>query len=802
MSPALTNKFSLRQRLLKLSLVAERWLLSLLIRPQLLGHQPLLDQLPELRNTKICYVLQTYSRTELALLEQACLKLGLPRPAQGITIDTLNELYALVTPADRPDKTRHGDNTSRLQRLQDALQHNHHLDVALLPVAVYWGRKVVKKSFRQLAFGGYWRTTGYWQRFQAVLFNRKHICVQYSQPLSMRTIAGNQLGNSQTNRKLHRVLRVHFHRLRLATLGPDLSHRRVLIDQVLAAPSVRQVIATLAQKKHKSPADFRKQAYEYAFEIASHRSYNAIRFVEILVDWFWNKIYDGVEIHGVDKIRPISESHTIIYLPCHRSYVDSILLPHVIFKSGLSLPHIATGTNLDLPIVGAIMRRCCSFFIRRSFINVLYAAVFQEYLYLMFKHGHSIGFFMEGSRTRTGLMLAPKRGMLTMMLESYLKGGSKPIAFIPVYLSHEKIMEESAYLRELQGISKNKESFFGFISALKQRLGSYYGKVYANFGEPFELKKFLQQEQLTPENQSNRLTVQASNNLGALMNNRINSAVIILEINLVCACLAAKNSQHISQNNLQQQLQLITRIIKLVPISNYMICTETNPKKMIARAKSLGTLSFDPDSPDILLFNSQTNPMISWYSNNIIHVLIVPALICLIWDRTDVPSQSKVLKYLQILYPYLKKEYYLSWSKNDLNKILNQYSSALERVEILQTNNTILVKNKELNAVNNREFLAKIASNTMSRYLMTIEAFEKEPNSTINIDALITLSILKAKQIKKGGRVLGPEFFDRSVFLNFIQNLIQTNVLKTSDTGFLLAGKAYTQFQQLLQQII
>ena len=802
MSPALMNKFSMWQRLSKLSLVIERWLLSLLVRPQLLGHQQLLDQLPGLRDTKICYALQTYSRTELALLEQACLKLGLPRPAQGIAMDALNEPYALVTPADRPDKTRHGNNTSRLQRLQDALQQNHHLDVVLLPVAVYWGRKVVKKSFRQLAFGGYWRTTGYWQRFHAIAFNRKHICLQYSQPLSIRTIAGDQLGNSQVNRKLHRVLRVHFHRLRLATLGPDLSHRRVLIDQVLASHSVHQAIKKLAQKTSKKPAYFRKQAREYAFEIASHRSYNAIRLVEILVDWFWRKIYDGVEIHGADKIRPISESHTIIYLPCHRSYVDSILLPHVIFKSGLSLPHIATGSNLDLPIVGAMMRRCCSFFIRRSFVNALYAAVFQEYLYLMFQHGHSIGFFMEGGRTRTGLMLAPKRGMLTMMLESYLKGGSKPIAFIPVYLGHEKIMEESAYLRELKGASKDKESFIGFMGALRQRLRSYYGKAYANFGEPVELKKFLQQEQLTSDKQSNKLIAQASNNLGALMSSRINSAVTILEVNLVCVCLAVENSQHISQNHLQQQLQLITRIIKSVPISNYMICTETDPATMIARAKSLGTLSCDPDSPGVLLFNSQTNPMINWYSNNIIHVLIVPALICLIWDRTDKPSQSKVLKCCQTLYPFLKNEYYLPWSDSQLNTILSQYNSVLEQVKILQTKGTGLAKNTELNATKNRELLAVIGSNTMSRYLIAIEAFEKEPDNTIKIDTLITLSILQAKQMKSKGRVLGPEFFDRAVCLSFIQKLIQTNVLKTSDTGLLLAGKAYTKFKQLLQQVV
>ena len=44
-------------------------------------------------------------------------------------------------------------------------------------------------------------------------------------------------------RKVSRILRVHFRSRRVATVGPDLSHRRTLINQVLRAPAVRRVIA-------------------------------------------------------------------------------------------------------------------------------------------------------------------------------------------------------------------------------------------------------------------------------------------------------------------------------------------------------------------------------------------------------------------------------------------------------------------------------------------------------------------------------------------------------------------------------
>ena len=36
------------------------------------------------------------------------------------------------------------------------------------------------------------------------------------------------------------------------------------------------------------------QALRYGNEIASDYTYTAIRFLEVVLSWFWNKIYDGI----------------------------------------------------------------------------------------------------------------------------------------------------------------------------------------------------------------------------------------------------------------------------------------------------------------------------------------------------------------------------------------------------------------------------------------------------------------------------------------------------------------------------
>ncbi len=106
-------------------------------------------------------------------------------------------------------------------------------------------------------------------------------------------------------RKLGRVLRVHFRRLRIATIGPDLSHRRTLLNQVVASDSVRRAIRRHSevnkQPLHKSVA----RARRYANEIAANYSYTTVRISERLLAWLWNRLYDGLEVRGVDGLKAV-----------------------------------------------------------------------------------------------------------------------------------------------------------------------------------------------------------------------------------------------------------------------------------------------------------------------------------------------------------------------------------------------------------------------------------------------------------------------------------------------------------------
>tara|TARA_B100001094_G_scaffold289124_1_gene305818 strand:- start:1606 stop:2604 length:999 start_codon:yes stop_codon:yes gene_type:complete len=159
-----------------------------------------------------------------------------------------------------------------------------------------------------------------------------------------------------------------------------------------------------------------------------------------------------------------------------------MIVNYLLHENGLPTPHTAAGKNLDFFPVGNILRGGGAFYIRRKFgADRLYNAVFSNYIRYLVEHGHILSFFPEGGRSRTGLLLKPKLGMLTEILKA-LPMAKKPVVFVPFYISYEKVLESDTYRKELGGAKKASESLTQIRKTIK-RLSSC-GHVYLRFGEP------------------------------------------------------------------------------------------------------------------------------------------------------------------------------------------------------------------------------------------------------------------------------------------------------------------------------
>lgn len=276
-------------------------------------------------------------------------------------------------------------------------------------------------------------------------------------------------------------------------VGPWVKSARQMRDEILADPRVRNDLARLEITLEVERTELIERSRAILREVAADFNLLAIKFFSAALTPIWNQIYDGFEVDhdGLDRLRDLATRKRIVLVPSHKSHIDYLVLSYVFYQNGLIPPHIAAGLNLSFWPLGPLFRRSGAFFLRRSFTDdPLYRALFNAYLVKLLEEGFAIEFFIEGTRSRTGKLNAPRYGMLNMIVEAFRSGDVDALAFVPVSVGYEKIIEGTSYRKELEGEEKRSEGI-GDLLKTSAVLRSRYGRVYVEFGQPIDLGDFL-----------------------------------------------------------------------------------------------------------------------------------------------------------------------------------------------------------------------------------------------------------------------------------------------------------------------
>ena len=747
------------------------------------------------RSRPVFYSLQNPSLSDLAVLDTECRKAGLPRPVLSVAVGHLTEpaAYFYLTPA--PDWLGRQDKRGApptLERLVGAVTQNATEDAQIIPVSVFWGQSPDKEdSPWKLLFADSWAVTGRLRKLITILILGRKTRVQFSAPIHLRELVDQNKGYERTVRMAQRLLRVHFRNLKTAVIGPDLSHRRNLVKGLLADPLVKQAILEEAEREKIPEAKARDKALHYGNEIASDYTYTAIRFLEVVLSWFWNKIYDGIKVSHIEGVQNVAQGHEVIYVPCHRSHIDYLLLSYLLFRNGLTPPHVAAGINLNMPVIGSLLRRGGAFFMRRTFKgNPLYTAVFNEYLHTLFTKGFPVEYFVEGGRSRTGRMLQPKTGMLAITLRSFLRNSRMPIVFVPVYIGYERVLEGRTYLGELRGAAKKKESIFDIfkvIGALKQK----FGQVSVNFGEPIKLAQFLDDEQ--PDWRTQSLGPQfkpawlheTTYRLGERVAQGLNEAAAINPVNLVALALLSTQRHALDDQALARVLDLYLTLLRRVPYSPHTTLPDGDGRALIEHVKSMSLLAEQKDALGQILYLDEPNAVLmTYYRNNVLHIFALPSLLASFFQSSSRMSREQVLRYTRALYPYLQSELFIRWSMDELDAVVDQWLEAFVEQGLLRLENDVYLRP----APSSRHFvlltlLSRAIAQTLQRFYMAISLLLNSGRNTLTAEELEDLCTVMAQRLSILHGLNAPEFFDKSLFRHFIQSLLDQGVLRKDAAG-------------------
>jgi glycerol-3-phosphate O-acyltransferase len=470
----------------------------------------------------------------------------------------------------------------------------------------------------------------------------KKAVVEVAEPVNLKELVADSGVQANLNfmaQNLRAELIQRLDQKRRIVTGPVIKTREELMEITLTDPGLTRFMEHLSETEKKKLSKIKKNAQDYFWEMAADWNLLVIPIMNRVVKWLSKTLFEDVffDLEGFEKVREAGQQGTLIFIPCHKSHIDYLLLNNLMYQHYLHPPRIAAGKNLAFWPIGPIFRGSGAFFIRRRFLGgKLYAEVLYHYLKTLIKTGYSLEFFIEGGRSRTGKLVLPKIGMLNMILRTYYEGAAQDLIFVPTYIGYDQVLEEKAYLSELEGKTKEKESVGQLVRARKF-LKRRYGRAYIQFSEPISLRDHLARHPASGDEAEQIQTV--STDLAAQVVEAINRVSVVTPFSLVCAALLTYPRKGVYRRELLKIIQVMYDYLKArnVPLADSLhnlnqaveetlaICevrkliTPIEKEEGLSDELGLGGYSIDETK----------RPLLEYYKNNIIHYFLPASIVSL-----------------------------------------------------------------------------------------------------------------------------------------------------------------------------
>ena len=521
------------------------------------------------------------------------------------------------------------------------LQQTTERPIYLVPQLMFFGRTPHRAlpSIADVLFGPE-QKPGSLRRVVTLFRKPEKVFVELSEPLSLYQFI--RLPENQHRTAYYMALLVRrdllsqVNRHRQSITGPVKKSRLEIKQAILTGESLQGFMDQYAESREAPILKVHKEAADYVDEIAANYSPGLINIYSPIVGQLINIMFEDVVVDQemLNRVKNMSTKGPVIFIPCHKSHIDYLILSYLLYQNDMPCPHVAAGKNLSFWPLGPFFRSGGAFFLRRTFRGApLYSKVFNAYLYKLLADGFNIEFFIEGGRSRTGKLITPKLGMLSMLLDAYKKGACEDLIFAPVNIGYDRVLEERAYVGELEGGKKEPENLSQVIRARKF-LKKKYGKIYIKFDDPISLKELLVARGETLQEMTPKDFNTFCRQLGYRIINAIDHVGVATPHALVASAMLNCSKGRFGYDHLVDHIE--TYLSLLNAQQNTLADTLTvNPMKAVDQVledylqrkhiEILEDNSESTPSPHAYRIKTQRRPLLDYYKNNAIGFFIPAA---------------------------------------------------------------------------------------------------------------------------------------------------------------------------------
>jgi glycerol-3-phosphate O-acyltransferase len=538
----------------------------------------------------VVYVLRNVSIRDYVALDHLTTRLGLP------SIGFANEVSASIAPTGAAPELRRclvegqsallflkraphraagrgrSEGAALLRALIDLQQSGEVGEIMLLPQIFIWSPHAEKRRFSltDTVFGPV-DFPGELRQASQVLLNDGYSRLRAGGALSLAEFLDHVHDDPEPDalvRRLTYALVSKVERERRLVVGPAHKAPDRVREEVLRSPKIQKHIRELAGPGAEDRTLLEHRARQMLREMQTIPDPDAALNMVRLADRILNRVYSGIDIDepGLDRLRALNKQGSVVLLPSHKSHVDYVVLSYVLRHNGIQIPIIAAGDNLAFFPLGPILRRGGAFFIRRSFRgDRLYTSLVNAYMRRLFRDGWMVEFFLEGGRSRTGKLLPPMLGLLNMIVSSALASVSpgprgRKVFFLPISIGYERLMEESAFARELSGQPKGKEDAASLLE-LGGLLTDRWGRVNIQFGDAIELGALRDELGIDPAKITPARRRNIVKNLAHRVMSEINHVTAVTPGHVVALVVLSQARGNVPYSTIIEQTRRITALL-------------------------------------------------------------------------------------------------------------------------------------------------------------------------------------------------------------------------------------------------
>jgi len=517
-------------------------------------------------------------------------------------------------------------------------------EVFFVPLAIFWRKGPRNQNrFLNVDYGSLTRPSDF-AKVARFLSTYRSLAVKVGESIDVRRFQSKQRAEDREHvaRKIRRAILIHLYREEKVVEGPALPPRWRVLREVLRDAGVREAMKARAESRRGSPEKAEREVERNFREISSHMSSTWLALGAWVVGGLFKRLFASIEVHRLGEVAEAAKRNPIVLVPSHRSYFDFLILSWLFYQNYLVPPHIAARENMAFGPFGFLFRRMGAFFLRRSFDDPLYKEVFRAYVAFLVREGFTQEFFIEGGRSRTGKMLAPRLGMLGWDVDAFLEGKRRDLFFVPIAISYERLVEESGMVEELSGGQKTKESVWGLLRARKY-LRRRFGTVHVSFGEPISLARSLgeQRRELRrlvgedglDDDERRRLIERKRvfiDQLGHSLVERIGLAMVANATSVAAVVMLGARSVGLRHTQLVVEMQRVAELLVLQGVR----LTPAFERDLGELKESLGFLlrsdlleARRDAMGEIVFFEEPRRRALDIYRNSIVHFLVLPSIL-------------------------------------------------------------------------------------------------------------------------------------------------------------------------------